>query len=274
MKRVLILGGTGFVGGFVRRELEVDHAVETTSTTGAGATHACDITRDEHHALITQGGYHAVINCTVRRAGTLDELYAVNVRGLSSLVLALRETALHLIQVSSFSGTPANRNSTDYGMTKFLSDELVAHVGGGRHPLRAASLRFGQIFDVAGQSASSQPGLHQWAAKLRAGESVKVFGAAGKRSYLPVPVVARAVRHALARELVGIHDVVAPDAYTPLELAQLLAAAAGQDDSKIIVDRDARAFDYAIPPCSPEFTAWITEQEGCPSSFQEMVRHG
>lgn len=272
--RVLILGGTGFVGGFVRRELEADHDVETTSTTGAGATHAFDITRAEHHALVTGGGYHAIVNCSVRRAGTLAELYAVNVHGLAGLVVALRDTPVHLIQISSFSGTPANRNATDYGLTKFLGDELVAHVGGGRHALRAASLRFGQIFDAAGGSASSQPGLHGWATRLRAGESIQVFGAAGKRSYLPVPVVARAVRHALARGLVGVHDVVAPDAYTPLELARLLAAAAGHDDAKIIVDRDARAFDYTIPACSPEFAAWIAQQEGCPSSFREMVQHG
>jgi nucleoside-diphosphate-sugar epimerase len=272
--RILILGGTGFVGAYVRRELEADHDVETTSTTGAGATHAFDVTRAEHHALVAGGGYHAVINCSVRRAGTLAELYEVNVRGLAALVLALRDTPLHLIQISSFSGTLANRHATDYGLTKFLGDELIVHAGDGAHPLRAAALRFGQIFDVAGRSASSQPGLHQWAAKLRAGESIRVFGAAGKRSYLPVPVVARAVRHALARGLCGVHDVVAPDAYTPLELARFLAAAAGHDDTKLVVDHEARAFDYAIPACSPEFQGWIAEQEGCPSSFREMVHHG
>ncbi len=274
MARLLILGGTGFVGGYVRRELEVDHDVETTSTTGANATHAFDITRADHLALAVDGGYDAVINCSVRRAGTLAELFEVNVRGLAALGFALRETAVKLIQVSSFSGTPANRNATDYGLTKFLGDELLAHLGDGRHPLRTASLRFGQIFDATGGSASSQPGLHHWASKLRVGESIKVFGAAGKRSYLPVTVVARAIRHALARDLTGIHDVVAPDAYTPLELATLLAVAAGHDDSKIVVDREARAFDYVIPACSPEFAAWMTDQEGCPSAFREMLNHG
>jgi nucleoside-diphosphate-sugar epimerase len=273
-RRILILGGTGFVGGFVRRELEADHDVETTSTSGTGATHAFDITRVEHHPLVVTGGYDAVINCSVRRGGTLDELYEVNVRGLSALVLALRAVPLHLIQVSSFSGTLANRHATDYGLTKFLGDELVTHVGDGRHALRAASLRFGQIFDVGGQSASSQPGLHQWVTKLRGGESIKVFGAAGKRSYITAQVVARAMRHALERALIGAHDVVAPDAYTPLELATLLAAAAHADASQIVVDHEARAFDYTIPACSPEFQAWMTDQEGCPSSFQKMVQHG
>ena len=273
-RKLLILGGTGFVGTYVRRELEVDHDVETTSTSGAGATHAFDITRPEHHALVTGGGHDAIVNCSVRRAGTLAELYEVNVAGLAQLVLALQGTPVHLIQISSFSGTLANRHATDYGLTKFLGDELVTHVGGGRHALRAASLRFGQIFDVAGQSKSSQPGLHRWVAELRAGNSVKVFGAAGKRSYLPVLVVARAIRHAFARELTGVHDVVAPDAYTPLELARLLAAAAGHDDTKLVIDPHARAFDYTIPSCSPEFQAWIVEQDGCPSSFRTMVNHG
>jgi nucleoside-diphosphate-sugar epimerase len=272
--KVLILGGTGFVGRFVRRELEGDHEVETTSTTGAGASHAFDITRPEHHALVVGGGYRAVVNCSVRLAGTPAELYEVNVHGLARLVLALRDTPLHLIQVSSFSGTPANRHASDYGLTKFLGDALVTQVGDGRHALRAASLRFGQIFDPAGGSARSQPGLHQWAEKLRAGEPIKVFGAAGKRSYLPVAVVARAIRRALARHLIGIHDVVAPEAYTPLELARLLAAAAGHDDQKLVVDRDARAFDYAIPACSPELQAWLAEQEDCSSSFRNMVKHG
>ena len=273
-RRILILGGTGFVGGFVRRELERDHDVETTSTSGAGATHVFDVTCAEHHALVVGGGYDAIVNCSVRRAGSLAELYEVNVSGLAQLVLALQATPVHLIQVSSFSGTLANRNATDYGLTKFLGDELITHAGSGKQPLRSACLRFGQIFDAAGQSASSQPGLHQWAAKLRGGEAIRVFGAAGKRSYLPVPVVARAVRHALERELIGVHDVVAPDAYTPLELATLLASAAGADASKIVVDHEARAFDYTIPACSSEFAAWIAQQEGCPSAFREMVQHG
>jgi nucleoside-diphosphate-sugar epimerase len=273
-RRILVLGGTGFVGEYVRRELEGDHDVETTSTTGAGATHAFDITRAEHHARIAWGGYGAVVNCTARRTGTLAELHEVNVRGLADLAFALRDTPLHFIQVSSFFGTHANRNTSDYGLTKFLGDELLAHVGGGRNPLRVASLRFGQIVDAAGRSASSQPHLHQWVVKLRAGESIRVYGAAGKRSYLPVRVVARAVRHALAHELTGVHDVVAPDAYTPLELAGVLAAAGGRDASQIVVDPDARAFDYVIPSCSPAFQAWITEQESCVSSFREMMQHG
>lgn len=274
-KRVLILGGSGFVGSYLRDELAHEFEVETTSSSGAGATHTFDIMRPEHHSgVVLRGRHDVIVNCIVRRDGTFAEMFAVNVRGLAELALILREMPVHFVQISSVSATMENRHRDDYGFTKFLADEILLHCQRGAS-FRGSSLRFGQIFDLSGKSAASQPGLHRWVSQLRAREPIEVFAGSGaRRSYLPVQTVARAVRHCIERELTGIHDVIAPDTYTPLELATLLVRYAGCDPDRIQVSHTRKPFEYAIPECSPEYRSWLAGQEPCAEYFRRLVQNG
>jgi nucleoside-diphosphate-sugar epimerase len=273
-KRVLVLGGSGFVGGYLRDELASGYEVETTSSTGQHANYAFDLLRREHHALLLRGGWDAVVNCSVRRTGALAELFDVNVRGLAELAFALKDTRLHFVQVSTLLAAPENRHLGDYGLTKFLADELLLQCSRSGS-LRPAILRFAQIFDLAGKSASSQPGLHHWVSQIRRREPIEVFtGSAAKRSYLPVQLVARAVRHCLDRELVGVHDVIAPEAFTPLELARLLAQHAGYGQEKIRLSSSKTPASYFIPGCSPEYRSWFAEQKTCSEYFRRLMQDG
>jgi nucleoside-diphosphate-sugar epimerase len=272
-RRILILGGSGFVGSYLQAELSGAFQVETTSSSGRGATHAFDILRRDHHDLVLRGGYDAIVNCVVRRMGTLAECFEVNVRGLAELASALAASPVHFVQVSTLSATLENRHLGDYGLTKFLADELLA--GCSRSgALRTASLRFGQIFDQAGRSAASQPGLHRWVAQLRAREPIEVFAGSSKRAYIPVELVARAIRHAIENQLTGAHDVISPETFTPLELAELLVGQAGLGRDHLRLSTGQTASSYVVPECSPEYRSWFSRQEPVSEHFRRLIQHG
>lgn len=262
-KTVLILGGTGFVGSYLRTYLEGDYRVVTTSRSGTNADHAFELGQASSTRLFDEVAPDAIVNCTVCYGPTLEACFEVNVREQAGLFMALRSRPLHFLQISSVSAAPANRHLNDYSLTKFMADELLSY-GAASAKLRVTILRFAQIFDSAGGSEKSQPGLHAWVASLRKGEPIKVYDRdAQKRSYLPVQTAAGAVELAIRHPIYGTHDVIAPEAYTPRELAHLLAGLAGCDASRIeLVDKSA--LGYAIPAVSAQFEGWMSEQTPVP----------
>ncbi|CAN5923679.1 hypothetical protein BH11MYX4_BH11MYX4_04750 [soil metagenome] len=268
-KTVLILGGTGFVGSYLREHLRDEHRVLTTSRSGAGADLAFDLARASTTSLFDEVAPDAVVNCTVCYGATLEECFEVNVRQSGTLFMALRNRPLHFVQISSVSATPENRHHNDYGLTKALSDELLEYCAL-RGALRVSILRFSQIFDTGGRSAGSQPGLHAWVKALATGEPIKVYDRAPKkRSYIPVETVAGAIALTIREAIHGTHDVMTPETYTPLELVHLLAGLADYDTSRIeVVDKEA--LGYAIPPCSPRFEGWLAKQEPARAAFARL----
>lgn len=268
-KTVLILGGTGFVGSYLRDRLRDEYRVLTTSRSGAGADLAFDLAQASSTPIFDEVGPDAVVNCTVCYGATLEECFEVNVRQSGMLFMALRNRPLHFVQLSSVSATPENKHLDDYGLTKAMSDELL-HYCGLRGQFDVSILRFSQIFDADGRSARSQPGLHAWVRALAAGEPIEVYDREPrKRSYIPVETVAGAIALAIREAIHGTHDVIAPETYTPLELVRVLAGLAHYDASRLaVVDKAALA--YAIPPCSPRFEGWLAEQEPVPEAFARL----
>ena len=274
-RRVLVLGGSGFVGSYIRDELARDHDVETTSSTGASATHAFDVLRlDREAALLLGDGFDVIVNCIVRRRGSLEDLFAVNVRGTVDVMAVAADLPIHVVQVSSILATEANRHLSDYSLTKFVADEVLVRRSAGA-ACRLAVLRFGQVFDSAGRSRDSQPGLHRWATQLRAGEPVDVFaGGTARRSYIDAGSAARAVRHAIEHGLTGVHDVVPAVAYAPADLVRWVARLGGHAHAEIRLINDTVPVEYAIPPCSPAFQSWMAREPDPSHAFAALVRHG
>lgn len=268
-RTVLILGGTGFVGSYLREHLRGEHRVVATSRSGAGADRAFRLADAASTSLFDEVAPDVVVNCTVSYASTLEECLAVNLHQTAALYLALRHRPLQLVQISSVSATADNKHQSDYGFTKAMGDELLAHVAS-HGELRATVLRFSQIFDAAGRSASSQPGLEAWGTAIRKGEPIRVFDREPrKRSYLPVESVVRAIAHAIRVPVHGTHDVIATESYTPRELVHLLAELGGYDPSRIErVDRSAAG--YAIPACSPAFEG-VLAQEPLRAAFARLL---
>ncbi len=271
-KRVLLLGGSGLVGSCLAEEIASAHDVTTTSTTGAGADRPFDVCAPDGWAkLVGADRYDTVVNCTVRHAGSLGELFDVHVAGALRLVGWLRDAPTHFIQVSSISAIPGNRNQGDYALTKFLADELLLHASR-TGSWRVSVLRFPQIFDVRGRSRRTQPGLHRWVSQIRSGQPIEVFtGSDARRSYIAAPLAAKAIRRCLEEEIVGVHDVIPAERFTLLELATLLTRIRGADPGTIRQNSSVRPAEYVIPECSQAFTEWLAAQEPCESHFRRLM---
>ena len=269
-RTVLILGGTGFVGSYLREHLRDVYSVVATSRSGAGADRAFDISNATSTSLFDDVAPDVIVNCTVSYGATLEECLEVNVRQSGALYLALRDRPIHFIQVSSVSATAENRRLDDYGFTKGLGDDLLAYCAE-RSELAVSILRFAQIFDVQGRSARSQPGLHAWVRAVLESKPIRVFDREPrKRSYVPIESVVRAIEQAIRQATVGTHDVIAAESYTPRELVHLFAELGDYDISRIEVV-DQRAAGYAIPCCSPSFEALLAEQEPMRTALARLL---
>jgi nucleoside-diphosphate-sugar epimerase len=269
-RTILVLGGTGFVGSYLREHLRDAYRVVTTSRSGAGADHAFELADAPSSKLFDAVAPDVVVNCTVAYGSTLEKCFDVHVRQSAALFMAIRHRPIHFVQISSVSATADNKHASDYGFTKAMGDQLLGYCAG-NGPFQVSILRFGQMFDLVGRSARSQPGLAAWVAAMKTGEPITVYTRAEqKRSYIPVQTAVRAIELAIRTPVLGTHDVISPDAYTPLELARLLAQLAGYDSSRMALV-DKQALGYSIPGCSPEFEDWMSRQEPCVTYFARLV---
>lgn len=274
--RTLVIGGTGFVGSYAKAALlSAGYHVASTSTSGRGADFALDF-RDVDAAvdLLKAEACGVIVNCAVTYERSLREQLEVNVVGPARLATAVRDMPVHFVGLSSVSALPSNRHTSDYGFTKSLADEFLAHAAReGRWKLTV--LRFPQIFDARGRSERSQPGLHRWLRQLRSGDTIEVFTkSTSKRSYISVDVVVAAIVRAVELSITGIHDVVPSETFTPLEIATHLAGFVGADQGQIQLNSAVAPAGYELAECSHAFADWLTRQEPVLDGLRRFANQG
>jgi nucleoside-diphosphate-sugar epimerase len=264
MKTVLVLGANGLIGSRLRERLRADYRVVATTRSGAGADVAFALEQASSTTLFDTIAPDVVVNCTVAYGPTLEEAFATNVHQTGALFMALMNRPVHLVQISTISALPENKLTSEYSITKALADDFLEYCAQ-KGSFETTLLRFAQIFDRGADSVRSQPGLHAWVEAMKARRPIEVFGRSPKkRSYIAAEVVVNAIELAIREEIHGAHDVIAPESYTPNELAHLLAELGGYDGSHIrVVDKPAPG--YWIPACSRRFESWISQQK--PTSF-------
>lgn len=144
--RVLVTGGSGFLGWRVQRRLSCDADVVGTYCTdprGRSSLVRLDVTaRDEVTSLLTSYRFdvvvHAAANCNLEHCEThADEVHALNVEGTRNVVEACRVTGTRHIYISTdhvFDGRPTvaytesdePRPIQRYGATKLEGERIVS----------------------------------------------------------------------------------------------------------------------------------------------------
>ncbi|TWV33670.1 NAD(P)-dependent oxidoreductase [Streptomyces misionensis] len=205
--RILVLGGTGYLGRHVTERLRALPGARLSAAGRTGAEYAVDLAADRPERLaktLAAAAPDAVVNCAGATGGDPVTLAEVNARGPAVLCAALREAAptarlVHLGSAAEYGpGTPGvpvaesapARPVTPYGATKLAGTLAVAAAA-----LDAVVLRIGNPVGPGAPSAGL-PG--RMAALLRsAGPDpsavLRLGDLSAYRDFVDVRDVARAV---------------------------------------------------------------------------------
>ncbi|WP_407542894.1 NAD-dependent epimerase/dehydratase (plasmid) [Deinococcus radiomollis] len=207
MKRVLLLGGNGFIGSQIK--LLFDQQAEVLTLTAPPSVRLDLVTADEAawNKLLTTARPDVIVNAAGRTTGTTAGLYEANLLLVSRLLTSLERLHLFpwLVQLGSaaeYGVTPPGRAVdeettchplNDYGASKLAATHLIQEALS-LQKARGVVLRVFNPVGV-GQSEVTLPGR---AARLlreaeMQGQSQVTFGSlASSRDYLDVRHVARA----------------------------------------------------------------------------------
>ncbi|WP_293913031.1 NAD(P)-dependent oxidoreductase [Deinococcus sp.] len=242
MKRVLLLGSSGFIGTHIRRLLERTAAVTVLAPQSAELDLAA-ADPGVWDALLSGARPDVIINAAGRVSGTSQELSESNVRLVSGLLGSLKRLYLppwlvHLGSAAEYGdggpGEALHENTpgqplTSYGLSKQAATELVL----GALAARAARGVVLRVFNPLG-GGQGPVSLAGRAARLlreasRSAQREVSFGPLGnRRDYLDVRDVARAVMVAArCRAAPPIVNVGSGQTHTSSEVVSVLAHLAG-----------------------------------------------
>ena len=160
--KILIVGGTGFIGGYLRQHLlNNNYDVDFTSrSNNFGIKY--DALTDELSSCIEQK-YDYVIN----NINPQHLKYNTSVKNDESVIEYCKKYNSNLIHISSLFATERNKNTSAYNLKKYFSEELI------KQELdlnKCTILRFPQVFDEKGQAGASQKCI--WCSKKQSWELI------------------------------------------------------------------------------------------------------
>lgn len=249
-KRVLITGGSGFLGAILAENLSREHEVAFTFNSHEIEIPGCrglrmDITRPESIAAVMQAFEpQAVIHAAAQANAALcqqdqEAARAVNLLGTERLLDALPTAKTRFIYISTdlvFDGenAPYSEKSEPrpislYGISKLSAERTVLERGAASAVLRPA-LIYGP------RSASGKGSFLQWMDDaFQKGEPLKLFENEARTPVYALDIV-RALRAFLAEGTGGdrLYHLGGPERLTRVQFARKLAEIRGYDPGLII----------------------------------------
>jgi nucleoside-diphosphate-sugar epimerase len=244
MTRVLLFGGSGFIGRHVVEALRQDHRVRDIVLAGRVRYDLYAGDPADLAQLIKQARPDAVVNCTGRMSGTLDELTRANTRATARLIDALAANApgIRLVRLGSaaeYGVVPFGHAVAEYEPARPVGDYGASHLAGTRL-LQAASAAGRvdgvvlRLFNPVGPGIHSENVLGQAAARLRTAvhsgaDGIELGRLDAYRDFVDVRDVATAVAAATLtpRLRVRLLNVGSGRAVPVRQAVELLARVAG-----------------------------------------------
>jgi nucleoside-diphosphate-sugar epimerase len=258
VKRVLLFGASGFIGGHVRSALSPYAELTCPGRADIDLT-SCDV--DELGALLRAARPDAVVNCTGRMTGRVDELVRANVAVTAALIEAVAAAApgARLVRLGSageYGPVPYGHAVTEDDPARPVSEYGVTHLAATRLvELAAAAGRVDgvvlRVFNPIGPGLSEENLLGRVAAQLRraarTGEPVSLGPLDSYRDFVDVRDVAAAVACAVRAERLTdrVHNIASGRAVRVREAVRLMVEAAGHT-GEVHEDRSAPARSAAV----------------------------
>lgn len=200
---ILIIGGTGFLGSYIRQYFSSIHSVDYTYASHihpmeSGIRYQAG--KDSLHQ-ITNKRYDVIIN----NINPLSLSYGQVVACTEDLILFCGYSNAKLIHVSSVSALYENRFSNSYNLKKAITEDLIrAEIP----EENFAVLRFTQLFDDKGLSRTSQAGLYYLLKEIKSQNPISIFSNNKDcyRNYMPVELAIKMIEAIVNKNLCGIFN--------------------------------------------------------------------
>jgi len=245
--KILILGGTGFIGFYLYNHLNNIHEVNfTSSSSETGIRYKIGINSLKD---IISGNYDIIINNINPRQIS----YSHMVCGIEDVVSICKEKNTWLIQVSSISAQHKNRNLNSYNLKKAICDDIIIQE---LPKEKYTILRFPQLFDNNGLARESQSGFYYLLDSIKKNEPIALFSnyQVCLRNYLPVELLLHIFDLVIQKHKKGMFNAYL-DSFSfkfPVLINTLIKLNPDYDSDKLISVGNNEGMGYYIEPHSED----------------------
>lgn len=266
---ILIIGGTGFFGSYLKSFLSKNHSIDYTyanqfSEHGikylAGQTNLSDVIQKKYDLVIN--------NINPEHLSYMETVSAVN-----DVIFYCNRTKARLIHISSVSALNKNRNANSYNLKKaFAEDLIITEMASNNYSI----LRFTQLFDAAGLSRKSQAGLYYLLDCIKFNKQISVFANQNEcfRNYTPVEIALKFIDAIIKYDLKGIYNAHFDSfTFSFSDLMETLTNLNGNYNSKeLIIAGDKIGQSYYIEKQSDELISKITVEDDLVAYFEKAYK--
>ena len=265
---ILILGGTGFLGSYLRNYLSTKHSVDYTFASQKQENKSGFIYQAGKNKLnqIINKRYDVIIN----NINPLGLTYNQVVSCIEDLIFFCDNSNTKIIHVSSVSALFENRFANSYNLKKAIAEDLIrAHMPNENF----AILRFTQLFDDKGLSRTSQSGLYYLLKEIKNQNPISIFSnnRGCYRNYMPVELAIQMIDTVINKKLCGIFNAHL-DRFT-FSFDELIKKLTGLNEKyntkELISVGDKIGLKYFIPPQSNELSSTICSEIDLMTYFVE-----
>jgi nucleoside-diphosphate-sugar epimerase len=263
---ILIIGGTGFLGSYIRHYFIEKYFIDYTyanQVTERGIKYQAG--KDSLSHTIKKR-YDIVIN----NINPINLSYSQVVSYTEELISFCSHSNAKLIHISSVSALYENRFSNSYNLKKAITEDLIRT----EMPSDAFSiLRFTQIFDDKGLSRTSQVGLYYLLKEIKNNHSISIFSNNKEcyRNYMPVELAIKMIDVVINENLVGVFNAHL-DSFTfsfDELINQLTSLNENYNSKELISVGDKIGLPYYITDQSSELSSAIGAEYKLMSYFKE-----
>lgn len=209
--KILIVGGTGFVGSYLSKHLVKNHEVKITSRSLNNSDFVYIGEKDELLKVVKEK-FNLIIN-NLAPDGFSNKNLENCIKSISNYCI---KNSSNLIQISSIFASIYNREYNDYSFKKALCEDIIVNKMAAD---KYAILRFPQLFDYDGKARKTQTGLYWLAESILKKHPISLYKNHNEclRNYMPVELLLKIIDSTIENNITGLQDAYFNDFTLPIK---------------------------------------------------------